>query len=77
MALARAFVHQPAFVLADEPTGHLDSRTGAEILRLLRELHRDGVTIALITHDVGIARSLPRVLELRDGEILHDSAAAA
>jgi putative ABC transport system ATP-binding protein len=77
VALARAFVHGPAFVLADEPTGNLDSRTGAEILRLLLELNSEGVTIALITHDVGIARSLPRVLELRDGEILHDSAVAA
>jgi putative ABC transport system ATP-binding protein len=77
VALARAFVHGPAFVLADEPTGNLDSRTGAEILRLLRELNGDGVTIALITHDVGIARSLPRVVELQDGEVLHDSAVAA
>jgi putative ABC transport system ATP-binding protein len=73
-AIARAIVHQPAFILADEPTGNLDTRTGAEILALLHELHAAGATMAVITHDMLVASSLPRRIELRDGEIVHDSA---
>jgi putative ABC transport system ATP-binding protein len=73
-AIARAIVHQPAFILADEPTGNLDTRTGAEILALLGEFHAAGATMAVITHDMSVAASLPRRIELRDGEIVHDSA---
>jgi putative ABC transport system ATP-binding protein len=72
VAIARALVGDPSIVLADEPTGNLDSRTSAEIIDLLRALHADGSTIVLITHDQGIARSLPRVVTISDGLIVHD-----
>jgi putative ABC transport system ATP-binding protein len=71
-AIARAFVARPAIVLADEPTGNLDSATGAEVLALLEELHADGATIAVITHDPAIAGRLPRRVDLRDGRIERD-----
>ena len=73
VAIARAVVGRPAVVLADEPTGNLDSHTSAEIFSLLRELHRDGTTIAVITHDRDVAASLPRRVELRDGRIERDA----
>jgi putative ABC transport system ATP-binding protein len=69
VAIARAIAGDPAVVLADEPTGNLDSHTGADIINLLRKLHRSGTTILVITHDVAIASSLPRCVELRDGRI--------
>jgi putative ABC transport system ATP-binding protein len=77
VAIARALVGQPAYVLADEPTGNLDSATGAAILALLHDLHDDGATIAVITHDPAIAGTLPRRVELLDGRVVHDSRAAA
>ncbi|MFE5328717.1 ABC transporter ATP-binding protein [Embleya sp. NPDC056575] len=73
VAIARALVARPALVLADEPTGALDSRSGATVMRLLHELHADGTTIVVITHDPGIARSLPRRVEILDGRIHADS----
>jgi putative ABC transport system ATP-binding protein len=73
VAIARALVGRPTIVFADEPTGNLDSRTGAGILALLRELHADGATIAIITHDHGIAASLPRRVQLRDGLVELDA----
>lgn len=76
VGIARALVARPALVLADEPTGALDSVTGAGIVELLRELHDDGTTIALITHDRGIAAQLDRQVELRDGRIVADSGSA-
>jgi putative ABC transport system ATP-binding protein len=77
VAIARALVGHPSIVLADEPTGNLDSRSSAAILDLLHELHDDGATILVITHDRDIAGSLPRQVEVRDGRIEHDTAAGA
>jgi putative ABC transport system ATP-binding protein len=72
VAIARALVGDPSIVLADEPTGNLDSRTSAEIIDLMRALHAAGSTIVLITHDHGIAGSLPRVVSINDGRIVRD-----
>jgi len=73
-AIARAIVGSPAIVFADEPTGALDSRTGREIIELLRELNGDGATLVIITHDRDLADALPRQVQVRDGEIVDDSA---
>jgi putative ABC transport system ATP-binding protein len=72
VAIARAVVARPAVVFADEPTGNLDSRSGGEILMLLRELHAQGTTIVVITHDRDVADRLPRRVGLRDGRIEED-----
>ncbi len=75
VAIARALVARPAIVFADEPTGNLDSRTGAGLLLLLEEQHRDGTTIVVITHDHGVAAAMERRVELHDGRVVADSAA--
>jgi putative ABC transport system ATP-binding protein len=69
VAVARALVTEPALILADEPTGNLDSHAGAEVISLLRELHRTGRTIVLITHDPDVAASADRQVHLLDGRI--------
>ncbi len=72
-AIARALAGRPALVMADEPTGNLDTATGASILELLRELHADGTTIVVITHDPDVAAATERRVEIRDGSITSDS----
>src|SRR3954466_7558279 len=72
VAIARALVNSPKIIFADEPTGNLDSHTGADILELFRELSEQGSTIVLVTHDNNIARKTPRRIEIRDGKIVHD-----
>jgi putative ABC transport system ATP-binding protein len=76
VAIARAVVGEPAIVLADEPTGNLDSATGAEVLDVFRALHAGGATIVVITHDQQIAASTPRRIALRDGRVESDEVAA-
>ena len=73
VAIARALVGHPAVILADEPTGSLDSATGASILELIRELNAAGATIVMITHDAGLADQLPRQIRLLDGQVVSDT----
>jgi len=75
-AIARALAGRPALVMADEPTGNLDSATGASILDLLQELHREGTTIVVITHDHDVAAAMDRRIEIRDGRIIGDTPTA-
>jgi putative ABC transport system ATP-binding protein len=74
VAVARALVGRPSILLADEPTGALDSESGASVLELLRELHETGTTIVVITHDHDVANMLPRQVHIRDGQIESDDA---
>ena len=70
VAIARALVNQPELVLADEPTGALDSRTGRDVMDLIGELHQEGITIVLVTHDAAVAERSQRVIRIEDGRIL-------
>ena len=72
VAIARALAGEPAIVLADEPTGNLDSVTGRQTVELLLELNHQGATIVVVTHNLDLARALPRRVELRDGEVVVD-----
>jgi len=73
VAIARALVGRPAIVLADEPTGNLDSANGASIMELIRELNAAGATIIMITHDDGLADQLPRQIRMLDGQLVSDT----
>jgi putative ABC transport system ATP-binding protein len=73
VAIARALVGRPQVVLADEPTGNLDSAATAELVALLQELHRQGVTLVVVTHDQAVAAAMARQVELRDGQVVRDS----
>lgn len=76
VAIARALVNEPKVILADEPTGNLDSRSGVEILKLFHELHEQGRTIVMVTHDEHLARSAQRLVTIHDGILSHAAAPA-
>ena len=73
VAIARAIATQPPIIMADEPTGALDSRTGEQVLGLMRQMNAEGTTVILITHDNGIAAQADRTVRVKDGRIVHDS----
>jgi putative ABC transport system ATP-binding protein len=72
VAIARALVNKPAIILADEPTGNLDSKTSVEIMGLFEEIHKNGNTIILVTHEEDIAQHAHRIVRLKDGEVERD-----
>lgn len=76
VAIARAVVGDPSLILADEPTGALDTKSGATVLDILRDLNASGTTVIIITHDLDLAATLPRRISLRDGRIIEDVAAS-
>lgn len=72
VAIARALANRPSLILADEPTGELDARTGAEIIQLFEQLNRDGTTLVVVTHDEELAQAARRVVHMKDGAIVRD-----
>ena len=74
VAIARALVNDPALILADEPTGALDSRTSVEVMALLQSLNREGITIVLVTHEPDVAAFATRIIAFRDGRVVRDTA---
>lgn len=77
VAIARALVTRPSLLLADEPTGALDSQTGEDVLRLFKELHQQGMTLIVVTHDMSVAKRADRIIMLSDGKIVKDQAVQA
>src|SRR5690606_22697037 len=73
VAIARALANRPALLLADEPTGELDARTGAEMIDMFARLNADGTTLVVVTHDEDLARAAKRVVHLRDGVVVDDT----
>ena len=71
VAIARAIVNQPSVILADEPTGALDSKTAQEIMEVFKELHHQGKTVIIVTHDMGVAEQCDRIIEIADGQIVN------
>jgi putative ABC transport system ATP-binding protein len=76
VAVARALAGKPLILLADEPTGNLDSRNGEAVMSLLQELHRDGATICMVTHDERFARHAERTIHMFDGKVVEESVTA-
>ena len=72
IAIARALAGEPKIILADEPTGNLDSQTSNEIMKLFKSLHKDGITIVLVTHEQDVAQNAERLVHVKDGEIIYD-----
>jgi putative ABC transport system ATP-binding protein len=72
VAIARALMNNPSVILADEPTGNLDTKTGDEILRLFHEIHQEGKTVVMVSHDIEVAEHAERIITLRDGEIVDE-----
>jgi len=73
VAIARAIVNKPRLILADEPTGNLDTRTGGQIMQIFHELHHEGITIILVTHEIDVAVQAERMINMRDGKIVEDT----
>ncbi len=73
VSIARALINDPNIILADEPTGALDSKTGKEVMELIKSLAKENKTVVLVTHDMGVAQQMDRIIEVRDGKILRDS----
>ncbi len=73
VAIARALANRPKLLLADEPTGELDQRTGEQITQLLDQLHRDGTAVLVVTHDPSVAARAHRLITMRDGQIVEDA----
>ena len=72
VAIARALINSPGIILADEPTGNLDSSSGQEVMKIFHELHAAGTTMVVVTHDMEVARQADRIIEMKDGRISHD-----